>query len=70
MIEESRVGNILVSVHKRWSSVATLLSKPNYTSINMFYDSNGEQWIVGRVMSQIERDEAEDKAEQSSDDHA
>lgn len=57
MIEEQRVGNILVSVHKRWSSVITLLSKPNYTSINMFYDGHNEQWVVGRVMTIEEREQ-------------
>lgn len=69
-MNETQLGHILVSEHNTWGGVLNLLSRPNKTSVNIYYDHEERKWVVGRVMSQIERDEAEDKAEQSSDDYA
>ena len=69
-MNETRLGHILVSEHLSWGSVLNAINRPVKTAVNIYYDIEERKWIVGRVMSQIERDEVEDKSEQSSDDYA
>lgn len=65
---EERRGHVLVSEHQSWGSVLNALSRPVKTSVSLYYDTEARKWILGRVMSQDER-EASD-AEASPDDYA
>ena len=72
----SRVGHILVSEHQSWGSVLNALGRPIKTSVSLYYDTEGRKWILGRVMTQDERDASDasdasnEASEQSSDDYA
>lgn len=69
-MNETRLGHILISEHQSWGSVLNAISRPVKTAVNIHYDVEERKWVVGRVMSQLERDEVEDKEEQSPDDYA
>ena len=69
----SRVGHTLVSEHQSWGSVLNALSRPIKTSVSLYYDTEERKWILGRVMTQDERDASDasnEASEQSSDDYA
>lgn len=69
----SRVGHILVSEHHSWGSVLNALSRPIKTSVSLYYDTEERKWILGRVMTQDERDASDasnEASEQPSDDYA
>lgn len=67
---EQRRGHILVSEHQSWGSVLNALSRPVKTSVSLYYDTEARNWILGRVMTQDERDASNEASEQSSDDYA
>lgn len=70
---EERRGNVLVSEHQSWGSVLNALSRPIKTSVSLYYDTDARNWILGRVMTQDERDASDasnEASEDCSDDYA
>lgn len=73
MANEERTGYILASEHQSWGSVLNALSRPIKTSVSLYYDTEARKWILGRVMTQDERDASDssnEASEQPSDDFA